>query len=122
MEKDLKAELEKRGLSLDQIQYYLIKEKLENYNDQIDTDILVRFSEKGGDASIFYKFPKGDFDEKRYSYIKGLAQVDYKIKNNLSEDYTNMYIYNYNAGMLFDFKFYHDEEFLESLNTNEMKK
>ena len=125
MDKNLEQALQEKGLELDKVQYFMLKEKLENLKREIN-EVYIKFN-SGNDAenAVSYEFPIDKYDDTKFNYIKELAQVDYRINNkyNLNpSNITNLGIYNKAGELLDTYQFYHSDEFVNEFKSEMIKK
>ena len=124
MDKNLIDELNGKGLQLDQLQYFFIEEKVDNYKKEAQEEILIKFGDDVKKSVVSYMFSTDNFGPIVYNYIKELAQVDFKINFN-SDEYKNFTKLNFcdkNGKLLEQLQFYHDEEFINELENDIIKK
>lgn len=124
MDKNLKAELINSELPLDDVQNFMIKEKLGNLELKGLEEIFITFGENPIDFNTSFKFPIDEYNDAKYSYIKDLAEVYYRITydSENEKDYTIINLCSNEDRLIEQMKFYHTDEFLSEFKSNAIKK
>ena len=116
--------LNNQGLQLDQIQYFFIQEKVDNYKQSGRDEILIKFGDDVKKSVVSYSFSTDNYGPVVYNYIKELAEVEYKINFNSDEfkNYTKLNFCDTDNNLLEELQFYHDQQFIDELKNDVIKK
>ena len=114
------------SLDLDEHQYYLLKDKIDELVGDSEQDVKINFisctDAQKSDPKISCSFYGKGYNENIYSTIKGLAQVEYSQKYELNREILHATLLDMScSGKFVKFQFAHTKDFLESLEQDQKK-